>query len=207
LLRDKTRSLVLHHTHPLHFSFSSSDISLLPYPGVHSIWLHAHGGLEARVALTPAARALFDRGNPDRLSEQSKSSSPTYTGPSHQRSIKRSRRRRFLTRTPRYCFRTSPSRPCGVPGSSPTTPATPTVPKLRSCNSIQRWICLPAKLGVRPSMAFAMIDEPSPLATLEKLEQHLDGVRKLSDDVRNKRVLIEEAEKNLAMRRRLGPSS
>jgi hypothetical protein len=70
LVRDKTRSLVLHHNDPKEFSFTSLDISLLPYPGVHSIWLHTHGGLEARVALTPAARALFDRGNADRLSEQ-----------------------------------------------------------------------------------------------------------------------------------------
>ena len=46
-------------------------------------------------------------------------------------------------------------------------------------------------------MAFAMIDEPSPLATLEKLEQHLDNVRNLPDDVRNKQVLIKSAEKNL----------
>ena len=70
LVRDKTRSLVLHHNDPKEFQFSSLDISLLPYPGVHSIWLHTHGGLEARVALTPQARALFDRGNPDRISEQ-----------------------------------------------------------------------------------------------------------------------------------------
>jgi hypothetical protein len=55
-------------------------------------------------------------------------------------------------------------------------------------------------------MAFAMIDEPSPLATLEKLERHLDSVRALPNDVRNKQVLIDETQKNLAMRRRLGPS-
>ena len=56
-------------------------------------------------------------------------------------------------------------------------------------------------------MAFAMIDSPGPLDTLEKLEQHLDRVRALPDDVRNKQALIELAQKNLAMRRRDGPSS
>jgi hypothetical protein len=54
-------------------------------------------------------------------------------------------------------------------------------------------------------MALALIRAPGPLATLAKLEQHLDSVRNLPDDVRNKRVLIEEAEKDLAMRRQLGP--
>ena len=53
-------------------------------------------------------------------------------------------------------------------------------------------------------MAFAMIDAPSPFATLEKLEQHLDNVRSLPDDVRNKQVLIESAQKLLAIKRSLG---
>jgi hypothetical protein len=51
-------------------------------------------------------------------------------------------------------------------------------------------------------MAFAMVDPPSYLDTLEKWEQHLDEMRSLPDDVSNKQRLIRYAEETIAMKRR-----
>jgi hypothetical protein len=49
-----------------------------------------------------------------------------------------------------------------------------------------------------------MVDEPSVLATLPILERHLDRMRKLPDEVSNKRDLVDAAEKTLRYRRALG---
>jgi hypothetical protein len=53
-------------------------------------------------------------------------------------------------------------------------------------------------------MTLAMIDQPSPLATLAKWEQHLDRVRALPDNATNKPRLLREAEEMVAEKRRGG---
>jgi len=45
-----------------------------------------------------------------------------------------------------------------------------------------------------------MIDPPGPLATLEKWEQYLALVRSLPDNTANKQLLVESAERYVAMK-------
>jgi hypothetical protein len=67
-LADPNRAVVLHHNHPNNRTLSAADISMLAYPGVHSVWSHGHEGNVSRAALTPLARSLFSDASRNKLS-------------------------------------------------------------------------------------------------------------------------------------------
>lgn len=62
-VRDRDRSIVIHHNHPKGRSLSSVDYGMLASRGLSGVWAHGNNGHSYYARLTPEAAAILRKGN------------------------------------------------------------------------------------------------------------------------------------------------